>query len=64
MSELSIANESRKRPVIVVLADRDKVEMEDELREKVPDLRGTRVVCRSGSPDDIERPRAVQPPDR
>jgi voltage-gated potassium channel Kch len=53
VSELSIANESRRRPVIVVLADRDKVEMEDELREKVPDLRGTRVVCRSGSPIDI-----------
>jgi voltage-gated potassium channel Kch len=51
--ELSIANESRRRPVIVVLADRDKVEMEDELREKVPNLRGTRVVCRSGSPIDI-----------
>ena len=37
----------------MVLADRDKVEMEDELREKVPDLRGTRVVCRSGSPIDL-----------
>jgi voltage-gated potassium channel Kch len=53
VSELAIANESRRRPVIVVLADRDKVEMEDELREKVPDLKGTRVVCRSGSPIDI-----------
>lgn len=53
VSELAIANESRRRPVIVVLADRDKVEMEDELREKVTDLKGTRVVCRSGSPIDI-----------
>ncbi|MCW2781424.1 MAG: TrkA-N domain protein [Marmoricola sp.] len=51
--ELSIANESRRKPVIVVLADRDKVEMEDELREKLGDLRGTRVVVRSGSPIDI-----------
>jgi voltage-gated potassium channel Kch len=51
--ELSIANESRRRPAIVILADKDKPEMEDELREKVGDLRGTRVVCRSGSPIDV-----------
>ena len=51
--ELTLANESRHRPVIVVLADRDKVEMEEDIRDKVPDLRGTRVVCRSGSPMDI-----------
>jgi voltage-gated potassium channel Kch len=52
--ELTLANESRRRPVIVILADRDKVEMEDELKAKVPDTRGTRVVCRSGSPMDID----------
>jgi ion channel POLLUX/CASTOR len=51
--ELTIANESRRKPVVVILADRDKVEMEDELRAKVPDLHGTRLVCRSGSPMDI-----------
>lgn len=54
ISELSIANESRTRPVIVILAERDKVEMEDEVRAKVPDLRGTRVICRSGSPMDLD----------
>jgi len=54
VSELTIANESRKKPVIVVLADRDKVDMEDELRAKVKDFRGTRVICRSGSPMDID----------
>lgn len=53
LRELTLANESRRRPVVVVLADRDKVQMEDELRVKVPDLRGTRLVCRSGSPMDI-----------
>ncbi len=51
--ELSIANESRRRPAVVILAEQDKVEMEDELREKVPDLRGTRVICRTGSPLDL-----------
>ncbi len=53
VSELAIANESRDRPRIVILAERDKVEMEDALRERVPDLRGTKVVCRSGSPISI-----------
>ena len=43
-----------RRPVVVVLAARDKVEMEDAIREKVPDLHGTRVVCRTGSPIDLD----------
>jgi len=51
--ELAVANESRRRPAIVILADKDKPEMEDELHAKVPDLRGTRVVCRTGSPIDV-----------
>ena len=52
--ELTIANESRRKPVIVILANRDKVEMEDELRAKIDDFRGTRIVCRHGSPMDID----------
>jgi voltage-gated potassium channel Kch len=52
--ELCLANESRRKPVVVVLADRDKVEMEEELKAKVPERRGTRVLCRSGSPMDID----------
>lgn len=51
--ELSIANESRKKPAVVILAEQDKVEMEDAIREKVDDLHGTRVVCRTGSALDI-----------
>ncbi|MEH3033089.1 MAG: hypothetical protein PGN07_03380 [Aeromicrobium erythreum] len=51
--ELSIANESRRRPAVVILAEQDKVEMEDAIRAKVPDLRGTRVVCRTGSALDL-----------
>ena len=50
VSELAIANESRSRARIVILAERDKVEMEDELRERVPERHGTKVVCRTGSP--------------
>lgn len=51
--ELSIANESRKKPAVVILAEQDKVEMEEAIREKVADLKGTRVVCRTGSALDL-----------
>ncbi|MBS1180226.1 MAG: hypothetical protein H6Q99_106 [Proteobacteria bacterium] len=53
ISELVIANESRRRPRIVVMANRDKVEMEDEIAAKVPDSRNTRIICRSGDPTDL-----------
>lgn len=53
ISELVIANESRKRPRIVVMADRDKVEMEDEIAGKIENLRNTKIICRSGDPTDL-----------
>jgi ion channel POLLUX/CASTOR len=52
LNELMIANENQTRASIVVLADRDKVEMEDEIRERL-EVRGrTRIICRSGNPID------------
>jgi ion channel POLLUX/CASTOR len=53
ISELVVANESRRRPRIVIMSDRDKVEMEDEIAAKVPALNNTRVICRSGDPTDL-----------
>ena len=53
ISELVVANASRKRPRIVIMANKDKVEMEDEIAAKVPTLRNTRVICRSGDPTDL-----------
>jgi voltage-gated potassium channel Kch len=50
LSELSVANESRERPSVVILAERDKVEMEEAIRERVSTVRNTRVVCRTGRP--------------
>jgi len=52
ISELIEANESEDNPSIVVLAHRDRVDMEEAIREKVPDTRNTKVVCRSGDPLD------------
>ena len=52
LDELMIANENQPNARIVVLADKDKAEMEDEIRERI-EVRGkTRVICRNGSPID------------
>lgn len=58
VAELSIANENQKNPCVTIMANRDKIEMEEDIREKVPNMRNTRVVCRTGSPaepGDLER---------
>ena len=54
ISELVIANENQYSGAIVILADRDKIEMEDEIRLKVGDTKNTRVICRTGDPIDID----------
>ena len=53
LSELMVANENRKNARIVVLADKDKVEMEDEIRTRVARHGSTRIICRSGNPIDL-----------
>src|SRR5688500_14393775 len=53
ISELAVANANQKNPRIVVMADKDKVEMEEEIRSKVGSLGRTQVICRSGSPIDL-----------
>jgi len=54
ISELVLANESRQSgAVIVVLAGQDKVEMEDEINERITDAKNTRIICRSGNPIDL-----------
>jgi voltage-gated potassium channel Kch len=50
ISELALAKESERRPCVAILADRDKVEMEDEIRSRLGPLGKLRVVCRTGSP--------------
>ena len=52
--ELVVANENRKSACVAILADRDKVEMEDEIRARCGDTRTTRVVCRSGNPASMQ----------
>jgi len=61
ISELLIANENQKNPVIVILGHKDKVEMEDEIKSKIPDTKNTRIICRSGSTIDMNDLDIVNP---
>ncbi len=53
LSELMIANHNQKKARIVVLSGKDKVEMEDEIRERVETTGSTRIICRAGNPIDL-----------
>jgi voltage-gated potassium channel Kch len=53
LNELAVANQSRRRPRVVIMADKDKVEMEDEIAQKAGKLGKTKVICRSGDPSDL-----------
>jgi voltage-gated potassium channel Kch len=61
VSELVVANESRPSACVAVLAEKDKVEMEDEIRDRVGSTKNTRVVCRTGDPIDIDDLELVNP---
>jgi voltage-gated potassium channel Kch len=52
LNELMVANANQPNARIVILADKDKVEMEDEIRERVEVKGKTRIICRNGSPID------------
>ncbi|XP_023633518.1 probable ion channel POLLUX isoform X4 [Capsella rubella] len=49
LKQLAIANKSIGGGVVVVLAERDKEEMETDIAKFEFDLMGTSVICRSGS---------------
>jgi len=53
VSEIIEANANKPRACIVILADREKVEMEDELNSRIADRKTTKLVCRSGSTIDL-----------
>jgi hypothetical protein len=53
ISESCLANESQKKAIIVILADRDKVEMEDDIRAKIEDTKTSKIIVRSGNPLDL-----------
>ena len=54
ISELCLANESQKKAVIVILADLDKVEIEDDIRSRIQDTKTSKIIVRSGNPLDFQ----------
>ena len=61
ISELSIANLNRRHPCVAILADKDQVEMEDEIKSRIGNSHNTRIVCRSGDPLDMHDQKIVSP---
>lgn len=49
IKELVEANANQKRPCIVILSEKDKVEAEEEIKSRVSSTRNTKIVVRSGS---------------
>lgn len=65
INELAIANESARKPRVVIVAARDKVEMDDAIRERVRHAGRMKVICRTGNPIDpgeiqVGRPMAAK----
>jgi len=61
LNELMIANENQPKARIVVLAEKDKVAMEEEIWERVMSRGKTRIICRSGDPIDPNDLEIVSP---
>ncbi|MEG1971673.1 MAG: TrkA C-terminal domain-containing protein [Oscillospiraceae bacterium] len=53
IGELIIANENATKPVIVVLGEQEKADMESALGEKITDTKNTEIICRSGCMSDL-----------
>jgi Trk K+ transport system NAD-binding subunit len=61
ISELAIANENQKKPSIVILSEKDKVEAEEEIQSKVEDRKNLKIVVRMGNPLDLNDVEIVNP---
>ena len=53
IDQLALANQSHPKPRIVVLAEKDKVEMDDEIAARCGDTGKVKIICRSGNPIDV-----------
>lgn len=61
VSELVLANANQARSCITILADKDVVEMQDEMASKVGDYGRTHLVFRNGNPTDLTDLAIVNP---
>mgnify|MGYP001770945213 FL=1 len=63
LSELMIANANQRRACIVILADRDVVDMDEEIRARVRRVGRTHIVLRTGNPLDMSDLEIANPND-
>ena len=61
LRELIEANRNVKNSKIVILANRDKIEMDEEIRDRIEDFHGTKIITRSGNPLDLATIDVVNP---
>lgn len=61
VEQLVMANANKPKSRIVVLSRMDKVVMEDKLKSHFDDLRTTKIICRTGSPIDLDDIKIVNP---
>ncbi|HVD99593.1 MAG TPA: hypothetical protein VNB90_15400 [Cytophagaceae bacterium] len=61
LKRLAAANRFRQKTYIVILADKDKIEMEDEINTKVKSFPNIVIVCRSGNQLDVSDLEMVNP---
>jgi ion channel POLLUX/CASTOR len=61
IAELIAAGANQSRSCIVIMGDKDKVEMEEEIRDFVGATGRTRIVCRCGSPMSLSDLEIVSP---
>jgi voltage-gated potassium channel Kch len=61
ISELVAANANQPKSCIVIMGDKDKVEMEEEIRDMVGTTGRTRIVCRRGNPMSLTDLEIVSP---
>lgn len=61
IGELIEANESGNKSAIAILAPRDRADMEDEIRDKLGRTGKTRIICRTGDPQDTNDVNIVNP---
>ncbi|CAF1346386.1 unnamed protein product [Adineta steineri] len=53
INELIIANENQHNPSIVILASKDRIEMQEIISQKIDENKNTKIICRNGDPMSI-----------
>ncbi|CAF4374428.1 unnamed protein product [Rotaria magnacalcarata] len=53
INELVLANENQHNPSIVILAPKDRIEMQEIISQKIDGNKNTKIICRNGDPMSI-----------